>query len=237
MKAHLLLLIAVAFLGSCAASASAKMDDGALRLKAIELTTGQATDEEKVARLFTFVRDDIQFNWVFPQDIPQEQVLANGMGVCMQKANLFGALARESGFTTRFKFMWVRKQALEDFLPGWAYKNWMDPFPHTVVEVRLEGTWRSFDPSFDSDLLRICIARGMNFAKYPEITATLQTSFSAEGMKGAQEYWAVDAKEPFYGDDLGPLMEYESTAVPFIKRIFKPMIFNQARSIMDRLRA
>lgn len=208
-----------------------------LAMKTASLIAGAESDEAKLKRIFLFVRDEIQFNWAYPQDIPSEEVFANGMGVCMQKANLLGAMAREAGFTTRFRFMYVHKQALEDFLPAFAYKNWVDPFPHTVAEVKRKGEWISFDPSFDKGLYDVCIKQNLNFAKYPEIRGKYSLYFSPEGVVGAQEYWAVSSLAPFYGEDLSPLMAFEKHEVNFLKRLLKPLIFAKARKIMTLLRA
>jgi transglutaminase-like putative cysteine protease len=195
-----------------------------------------ATDEEKIERLFLFVRDEVDFNWIYPQDIPPEDVLKNGYGVCMQKANLLSTMAEAAGFQTRFRFMFIHKQALEDFLPGYAYKNWADSFPHTVVEIMFQGKWRSFDPSFDGKLLKICLDKKINFARYPEIFKAYKTNFSIEGMKGTQEFWSVAESEPFYGNTLKPLMDWEKKNISLFKRLLKPLIFRQAKSIMNTFR-
>lgn len=201
-----------------------------------EVIAPARTDAEKIERLFLYVRDKILFNWVYPQNIPPEEILKNGFGVCMQKAHLLSAMAREAGLRTRFRFLFVRKQALEDFLPAYAYKKWADPFPHTVVEIFHQGRWRSFDPSFDQALYELCLAKKINFARYPEIVDAYKTVFSIDGMKGTQEYWAVREKDVFYGDALDPLMEWDKKNVSLFKRAMKPLIFRQARGIMDKLR-
>lgn len=207
-----------------------------LKLATEEVLAGAAGDAEKIEKLFLYVRDEIAFNWIYPQDIPADDVLKNGFGVCMQKANLLSAMAREAGFKTRFRFMFVRKQALEDYLPAYAYKKWADPFPHTVVEILYKGQWRSFDPSFDKKLYEICLDKKINVGRYPEIVKAYKTKFSIEGMKGTQEFWKVPEKESFYGDTLEPLINWEKENVSFFKRLMKPIIFKQAKSIMDKLR-
>jgi hypothetical protein len=232
-------LIAAAFfflLLSCAGINFPAGETREIKSVTAEVIAGATTDGEKIERIFLFVRDEIAFNWIYPQDITTTEVLSNGFGVCMQKANLFSAMVREAGFKTRFRFEFVRKQALEDFLPAYAYKNWMDLFPHTVTEVLIDGTWVSFDPSFDSELYDICLRKGINFARYPEISAAYSNEFSLQGMKGTQEFWLDPDHEPFYGEDLSPLMEWDKTHVPAIKRLLKAGIFRDARRIMNRLR-
>ncbi|MEW6262728.1 MAG: transglutaminase-like domain-containing protein [Thermodesulfobacteriota bacterium] len=94
---------------------------GTIQEATAKLTQGAESDEEKLRQLFIFVRDEIRFDFLYPQDVPVEKVLREGRGVCMQKANLLVALAREAGFEARFRFMYVSKRALEDFLPDFAY--------------------------------------------------------------------------------------------------------------------
>jgi transglutaminase-like putative cysteine protease len=223
-------------LSACAGSVQPKYPERDLQSTAAEVIAGASTDAEKLERLFLYVRDEIDFNWIYPQDIPPEEVLQNGFGVCMQKANLLSAMARQAGFQTRFRFIYVHKQALEDFLPSYIYERWADPFPHTVVEIMYQGTWRSFDPSFDQRLYEICLDRKINFGRYPEIVTAYKTGFSPEEMKGTQEFWEAMDRPSFYGDTLEPLLAWEDEHVCFLKRLMKPFIFRKARSIMDAFR-
>lgn len=187
-------------------------------------------------RLFYFVRDEIEFGWVYPQDIAAEEVLRNGRGVCMQKSNLLVAMAREAGLQARFCFMYVRKNALEDLLPQYAYNNWVDPFVHTFPEVLLNGEWVSMEATFDRELHEIALQRNINFAKYPEIRDAVVVEFSRDGVKGHQQYMEVEGVEPFHGDDLSDFVEYLHQDVPWWKRMLQPKIFRNAQSILDRLR-
>ena len=232
----LMVFVCCIFLSACAGNVQQKYSQRNLKSTTQSVIARAATDEEKLERLFLFVRDEIDFNWVYPQDIPPEEVLKNGFGVCMQKANLLSAMAKEAGFQTRFRFMFVHKQALEDFLPDYAYKNWADPFPHTVVEIVYQGEWRSFDPSFDGKLQKICLDNKINFARYPEIASAYKTKFSIEGMKGTQEFWNIAGSKPFYGDTLEPLIDWDQKNVSFFKKRLKPLIFWQAKGIMDKFR-
>jgi hypothetical protein len=194
------------------------------------------TDEEKLKRLFVFVRDEIQFDFVYPQDVAVETVLRQGRGVCMQKANLLVALVREADFEARFKFIYVRKQALEDFLPGFAYKRWIDPFPHTIAQVFFQGRWISLDPSFDTRLHHICLKRKINFARHP-FHDQVSTEFNSRGVIGHQQYFKAEGIDTFVGEDLSPLMAWRRTHVPWYKKMLQPMIFKKASARLAQLRA
>jgi len=200
-----------------------------------KLIEGAAGDEEKMKRIFYFVRDRIKFDWVYPQDIPAEEVLKNRRGVCMQKANLLVAMAREAGIRARFHFMYVRKNALEDFLPAFAYKRWVDPFPHTFPEVYLKGKWVPMEATFDRELHEACLRKNLNFGRYP-VMRSISIEFSPDGVKGHQQYFHVTSEKSFYGDDLGPFVKYHRESVPWFKRKLQPMIFRKAAAIMKSIR-
>ena len=201
-----------------------------------KITHGADSDTEKIERIYYFVRDEIKFGWVYPQDIPAEEVLKSRKGVCMQKANLLVAMAREAGIKARFHFMYVHKTAIEDFLPGFAYKRWVDPFPHAFPEVNLDGKWVSMEATFDKELHEICLKNKLNFGKNKEIAGKVSISFSADGVKGHQQYVHANGKDSFYGDDLSRFTEYLHERVPWWKKLLQPLIFSKAQKIMDQLR-
>lgn len=200
------------------------------------ITINAKTDEQKAEAIFLFVRDSIQFGWVYPQEIPAIEVLKKRKGVCMQKTNLLVALAREAGLQARFHFMYVHKTALEDFLPDFAYKKWIDPFPHAFPEINLNGNWVSMEATFDMELHNICIKEKLNFAKYENILKEVSNEFSVFGVKGHQQYVHAEGNESFYGDDLSKFTEFMHQGVPWWKRKLQPIIFRKADKKMKELR-
>jgi len=194
------------------------------------------TDEQKIEKIYYFVRDEIEFGWLYPQEIPVAEILRNRRGVCMQKANLLVSMAREAGLKARFHFMYVHKTALEDFLPRFAYRRWIDPFPHTFPEIYLNGKWISMEATFDKALHDICIKKKLNFARNEEIVRDVSIDFSANGMKGHQQYVDVEGKEAFYGEDLTQFTTFMHKGVPWWKRMLQPIIFKMAQKLMDQIR-
>lgn len=201
------------------------------------LTADADTDEQKIENIYYFVRDEIKFGWVYPQEIPPEEVLSNRKGVCMQKANLLVAMARKAGLKARFHFMYVHKNALEDFLPEYAYKRWLDPFPHTFPEIYLHGKWIPVEATIDKELHEICIKKKINFGRYEKIVNNVSIAFSADGVKGHQQYWHAERKESFYGDDLLKFTDFLHRNIPWYKKKMQPLIFRQADKIMNQLRS
>jgi len=202
-----------------------------------ELIADAGTDEQKIERIYYFVRDEIKFGWIYPQEISAEEVLRNRRGVCMQKANLLVAMAREAGLDARFHFMYVHKTALEDFLPDFAYKRWIDPFPHTFPEIYLNGKWVSMEATFDRELHEICIRKKLNFGRNEEIVRKVSIEFSADGVKGHQQYVHAEGGESCYGEDLTQLTEFTHEGIPWWKRMMLPVIFKKSQKIMNQIRS
>lgn len=65
--------------------------------KAAQLAVGAATEQERVARCFEFVRDQIQHSWDFkrnPVTVKASDVLKYETGYCYAKSHLLAALLR-----------------------------------------------------------------------------------------------------------------------------------------------
>jgi len=231
----MLLIMAVLFSG-CTEHFSEEENQMLIKETTMRVIEGAKTDVEKAEKIFYFIRDEIKFGWVFPQEIPAADVLRNGKGVCMQKANLQVAMMREAGLKARFHFMYVSKKALEDFLPGFAYNNWPDSFAHTFPEVLLNEKWVSVEATFDKELHDICQRKQLNFAKEQTIVDQCSMTFSAEGIKGHQQYNEIKGTESFYGDSLSEFTEYLHAEVPWWKRLMQPLIFRKADKIMTQYR-
>lgn len=233
----LLGLLGLLTIGGCKSSTEVQDPGRLVAQTTAELLEGAETDEEKLERIYLFVRDEIEFGWVYPQEIPPEEVLINRRGVCMQKANLLAAMAREAGFQARFHYMYVHKTALEDFLPDFAYNSWPDPFPHTFPEVFINGKWISLEATIDQELHEICIRDEVNFGRYKDIVNGADIGFSVEGVKGHQQFCHAEGKDSFYGEDLAEFIEYMDNGIPWYKRMMQPMIFRKSQEIMDGLRS
>jgi len=216
--------------------AKTQIKDETIKAVVNRLVENTKSDEKKLERIYLFVRDEIEFGWVYPQEIPADEVLKNRKGVCMQKANLLVAMAREAGFEARFNFIYVRKNALEDFLPKFAYKKWADPFPHTYPEIFLNGKWISMEATFDKKLHEICLKKKLNFGKYESIAKEVVIDFSITGVKGHQQYWHTIGVDFFYGENLSELTEFMHNKVPFWKKLLLPVIFKKAQKMLDELR-
>jgi transglutaminase-like putative cysteine protease len=201
----------------------------------LEITKDAVTPEEKVEKIFYFVRDKILFDFVGDNYISAEEVLATRRGSCMNKAALFVKMAKESGIPARFHFMSVSKEALRDLLHPLAYRFWPDSFTHTFPEVKLNGKWISMEATFDKELHEILLKKSLNFARYPH-KRDISLEFSKSGIIGAQQLSAVEGREPIYADNLTPLKEMEET-ISWIKlKILRPLVLSLSRRNLKKLR-
>ena len=233
----LMVLLVVMIFSSCAKQFSEEENQMLIKETTMRVIEGAKTDVEKAEKIFYFIRDEIKFGWVYPQEIPAADVLRNGKGVCMQKANLQVAMMREVGLKTRFHFMYVSKKALEDFMPDFAYRNWPESFAHTYPEVFLNGKWVSVESTLDKELHEICQRERLNFGKDQTVVDQCSIAFSAEGVKGHQQFLEVKGKECFYGDSLEEFTKYLHAEVPWWKRLIQPLIFKKADKIMMQYRS
>ena len=201
----------------------------------LEITKDAVTPEEKVEKIFYFVRDKIIFDFVGENYMSAEEVLATGRGSCMNKAVLFVEMTKEAGVPARFHFMWVSKEALRDLLHPLAYRFWPDSFLHTFPEVKLNGRWISMEATFDKELHEILLKKNLNFARYPH-RRNISIEFSKSGIIGAQQLTAVEGREPIYADNLTPLKEMEET-ISWIKlKILRPWVLSLSRGNLKKLR-
>ena len=232
----LMLLIMVVLFSGCTEQFSEEENRMLIKETTMRVIEGAKTDVEKAEKIFYFIRDEIKFGWVFPQEIPAADVLRNGKGVCMQKANLQVVMMREAGLKARFHFIYVSKKALEDFLPGFAYNNWPESFAHTFPEVLLNGKWVSVEATFDKELHDICLRKQLNFTKNQTIVDQCSMTFSVDGVKGHQQYLEIKGKESFYGNSLEEFTKYLHAEVPWWKRLMQPLIFKKADKMMTQYR-
>ena len=184
------------------------------------ITRDANTPEEKMEKIFYFVRDQIPFDFLENSLISADEVLAAGRGSCMHKAVLLAEMAKEVGIPARLHFMWVSKEALRDLLHPMPYFFWANPFLHTYPEVKLNGKWVPMEATFDRELHEILLKKNLNFARYPD-RRNISIEFSTSGVVGAQQLTAAKGREPIYADDLTPLREMIES-LPWFKKRLQP---------------
>jgi transglutaminase-like putative cysteine protease len=126
-------------------------DDLRIRRKAAELAPPEMPAAERLQALATFTREWIRFQVGSRAPLARaSQVLCFLEGSAAEKAVLFAALCRASGFPCRIKF-----QRLAGAPDRWtalgrlAKAEWKEA--HPVNEVLLEERWLTIDVSLDSE--------------------------------------------------------------------------------------
>src|SRR5262249_17739986 len=115
-------------------------------------TEGVQSDEEKLRKLFDFVRKNIK-NLTYDRTLSEEQVekldikdaddaLKKGMGRSTQIDMLFASLARAAGFETAIVLASDRSEVFfnTEKYPFPSFVEW------TAIAVKVNGEWRYFDP-------------------------------------------------------------------------------------------
>jgi len=141
-----------------------------IRAKALELTSDCRRVEEKLQRIFSFVKEmpyGLE-DWAFRAS----ETLAKGWGMCSGKTNLLVALLRSVGIPARYRVFRIHGEMK---LWKWAIESEdlsqrLGTVPleqnHVDCEVWL-GTWKAFDPSRDTPLERGMLALGIPLEREP----------------------------------------------------------------------
>jgi len=143
----------------------ADFNDPLVRDTAARLTRDVPDVREKLARLFYYVRDDIEFGFPPKADLTTaSETIRLGMGQCNTKGTLFLNLCKAAGIPARLHFSLIRKDIQRGLFEGLAYRLLPPLLSHSWLEVELDGSWRRLDgyindaPFFDAarEALRRC---------------------------------------------------------------------------------
>lgn len=105
-----------------------------------------ATREDKLKRIFFYVRDDIKFGFNRTYDfVKVSEVLREKIGYCNSKATLFLALCKAAGIPARIHCGTIRVDIMRGILPGYAVALSAEKGPHSWVKVEIGDTWKKLD--------------------------------------------------------------------------------------------
>lgn len=128
-------------------------DNSKIKSKALQITQDLDDDLEKARKIFTFVKEHMQYNFQSPhRNKDALSALTTGEGVCEDYAVLFVALSRAAGIPARqvngYAGFKVPSKALNTNL-GKAVSLWN--YRHSWVEFYIEDMgWLPADPTFSS---------------------------------------------------------------------------------------
>lgn len=110
------------------------------------LTANHANQAARLASIFHFVRDKIEFG--FPpvwDEVQASRTLEYGMGYCNTKATLFHALCKAAGIPSRIHTSLIDLEIMRGIFPGFIFPFLPEAGGHSWVEVKINHEWISID--------------------------------------------------------------------------------------------
>lgn len=122
-----------------------------------QVTVGCTSEFDRARAIFTFVRDEIRYNFtpilLERDDWHAANTLQRGDGFCQQKAVLLAALARAAGIPSAIGFQHLRDHKLLQTRYEEALPEGIIPY-HGLTYLWLDGAWRIADATLDAGLCR-----------------------------------------------------------------------------------
>ena len=126
-------------------------DNVVIKQKADDLTRDQKTSAEKAITLFYWVRDQIKYTPIVPDEVFDEyrasDTLRRGKGFCVEKASLLAAFSRAAGIPARLHLADIQNHLISERLMEVMQTNLFAC--HGYCEMYIEGDWVKATPAFD----------------------------------------------------------------------------------------
>lgn len=144
--------------------------------KALEITEGCGSDNEKAKALFYWVRDNVIYNMrlfvpIIPNNFKASKVMLKRQGFCVSKSILLSTLARAVGIPARIHLVDLINHLISQKVIDFMKEKIM--YYHGFSELFLDGKWVKLTPSFDKGtairggFLPMCEFDGENDAVFP----------------------------------------------------------------------
>lgn len=101
----------------------------------------QLEEKEKIAAVYSFVRNEIKFGYNRSDDIPASEVLRDGYGQCNTKSILLMALLRALNIPCRIHGFYIDKKMQKGALTGITYLVAPNKIVHAWSEVYFNDEW------------------------------------------------------------------------------------------------
>ncbi|MBU5311344.1 transglutaminase family protein [Tissierella carlieri] len=101
----------------------------------------QLEEKEKIAAVYSFVRNEIKFGYNRSDDIPASEVLRDGYGQCNTKSILLMALLRALNIPCRIHGFYIDKKMQKGALTGITYLFAPNKIVHAWSEVYFNDEW------------------------------------------------------------------------------------------------
>lgn len=118
----------------------ADSDNTVVIKKARKLTEGALTLEDKLERLFFYVRDDIEFGFHPEADyISASEIIQRKTGQCNNKSTLLLALCKAVDIPAKIHFSLIKKEIQQGLFRGYVYRLMPKFLSHSWVDVQIDG--------------------------------------------------------------------------------------------------
>ena len=198
---------------------------------------------ERIARIYDFVQNEIDFGYNQADDIPASSVLKDEIGQCNTKGTLLMALLRKCGIPCRFHGFTIDKRLQKGAISGFAYRLAPQSIVHSWVELWFKEKWVNLEgfildrPYLVSVQRHFATVEG-SFCGYAIATSNLKappigwngsdTYIQKEGIN--HDFGVFDAPDDFYAKHAANLRG--------IKRfLFKYIVRNWMNRNITRIRA
>ena len=126
-------------------------DNVVIKQKAENIIAGQETSTEKAKTLFYWVRDQIKYTPIVPDEVfdgyMASDTLKREKGFCVEKASLLTAFSRAVGIPARIHLADIRNHLISERLMEVMQTNLFAC--HGYCEMYLGGDWIKATPAFD----------------------------------------------------------------------------------------
>ncbi len=166
---------------------------------------------ERIARIYEFVQNEIDFGYNEADDIPASRVYSDGYGQCNTKGTLLMTLLRKCAVPCRFHAFTIDKLLQKGAISGLAYHLAPRNIIHSWVEVWFDQKWVNLEgfildrPYLKSVQDRFCSIEG-SFCGYAVATRSLKnppvewkgsdTYIQKEGIN--RDFGVFDSPDDFY---------------------------------------
>jgi len=201
------------------------------------------TKYERIARIYEFVQNEIEFGFSEADDLPASRVLTDGFGQCNTKATLLMALLRACGIPCRYHAFTIDKKLQKGAMEGLSYLIAQDSIIHGWVEVWFGGRWVNLEgfvldraylesvqqhfSSVDGPFCGYAIA--IDNLQHPPINWTGTDTYIQKDAINA-DFGAFDAPDDFYaqrGTDMHGLRGF----------LFRHFLMNRMNHTVSKIRA
>lgn len=140
--------------------------------------------DERIGRVYDFVRNEILFGYNSDDALPASKILADGYGQCNTKGTLLMALLRGVGIPCRFHGFTIDKGLQRGVVPELIYPIAPRDIIHSWVEVLLDEEWLNLE----GFILDVGVLRALQDA-FPNRSTLCAYGAGTESLQSPEVEW------------------------------------------------